>query len=89
MKRRGFFRRVILPSLWLLIGLSVAASLVKLAFLGSAAEAGHDRLRPTGQGQSQTVLVETATVENNLTVEGTLELDPAQSALATADGVLV
>lgn len=89
MRRRGFFRRVILPSLWLVIGVLVAASLVKLAFLGGSASAGDDRLTPTGQGQSETVLVEAAAVENNLTVDGTIELDPAQSALATADGVFV
>lgn len=89
MTRRGFVRRVIFPSLWLVIGLAVAASLVKLAFLGGSTAAGGDRLTPTGKGQSQTVPVEPATVENNLTVEGTIELDPAQSALATADGVVV
>lgn len=89
MKRRGFFRRVVLPSLWVVIGLAVAASLVKLAFLGGAVEAQDDRLTPTGQGQTETVPVESGTVANNLTVEGTIELDPARPALATADGVVV
>lgn len=89
MKRRGFFRRLVLPSLWLLIGVAVAASLVKLAFLGSTAQAGDDTLRPTGEAPSETIPVETGTVENRLTLDGTIELDPAKSALAPAEGVFI
>ncbi|MBO9523075.1 MAG: hypothetical protein J7518_16200 [Nocardioidaceae bacterium] len=90
MKRRGVIRRVVLPALWLVIGGCVAASLVKLAFLDGAAAAGDgDRLTPTGRAPSQTVAVETGDVRNTLTVAGTIELDPAMSALAPAEGVLV
>lgn len=90
MKRRGRIRRVVLPALWLLIGALVAASLVKLAFLGGATAAGKDDpLRPTGEVPSETALVELADVDNTLTVEGTIELDPAKSALAPAEGVFV
>lgn len=90
MKRRGVIRRVVLPALWLAIGACAAASLVKLAFLDGAASAREDDpLRPTGQVPAQTVAVETGDVKNTLTVTGTIELDPAKSALATAEGVFV
>jgi biotin carboxyl carrier protein len=90
MKRRGRFRRIFLPGLWLVIGALVAASLVKLAFLGGTAAAGSDDpLKPTGKVPSETAVVEVADVENTLTVEGTIELDPAKSALAPAEGVFV
>lgn len=90
MKRRGVIRRVLLPALWLVIGACVAVSLVKLAFLGGTASASEDRpLTPTGSAPSQTVAVETGDVANTLTVAGTIELDPAKSALAPAEGVFV
>lgn len=90
MKRRGRIRRVVLPGLWLLIGALIAASLVKLAFLGGTAAAGSDDPRtPTGKVPSETAVVEVADVENTLTVEGTIELDPAKAALAPAEGVFV
>ena len=90
MKRRGRIRRVVLPALWLLIGALIAASLVKLAFLGGSASAREDDpLKPTGQVPAQTVPVEVRDIENTLTVEGTIELDPAKSALASADGTFV
>jgi multidrug efflux pump subunit AcrA (membrane-fusion protein) len=90
MKRRGRIRRVVLPALWLLIGALIAASLVKLAFLGGSASAREDDpLKPTGEVPAQTVPVEVRDIENTLTVEGTIELDPAKSALASADGTFV
>lgn len=90
MKRRGLFRRAVLPGLWLVIGLAVSASLVKLAFLGGTAAAEEDdNQRPSGKVPSETVPVEKGTVANVLTVEGTIELDPAKSALATKEGELV
>lgn len=90
MRRGGVVRRVVLPVLWLVIGACVAASLVKLAFLdGAASASGGDRLTPTGKVPSQTVVVESGDVRNDLTVAGTIELDPAMSALAPEEGVLV
>jgi multidrug efflux pump subunit AcrA (membrane-fusion protein) len=89
MKRRGRIRRVLLPTLWLVIGVCVAASLVKLAFLGGSASAREDDpLKPTGEVPAQTVPVEVVDVENTLTVEGTIELDPAKSALSPTEGKL-
>jgi multidrug efflux pump subunit AcrA (membrane-fusion protein) len=90
MKRRGRIRRVLLPAVWLVIGACVAASLVKLAFLGGTAAAGtDDPLKPTGEVPSATAVVEAGDVKNTLTVEGTIELDPAKSALSSAEGVFV
>lgn len=89
MKRRGVIRRVILPTIWVLIGALVAASLVKLAFLGGSASArGDDPLRPTGEVPAETVAVERGNVSNRLTIEGTIELDAARSALAPVEGEL-
>ncbi len=90
MKRRGVIRRVVLPSIWVVIGALVAASLVKLAFLdGGAAARGDDPLRPTGEVPAETVAVARGNVSNQLTVEGTIELDPARSSVAPVDGELI
>lgn len=89
MKGRGFLRRVVLPALWLLIGVAIAASLVKLAFLGGTASADDDPLTPTGSVPSETVTAGTDTIENVLAVDGTIELDPAKSVLADKDGELI
>lgn len=86
MKRRRIVRRVVLPTLWLVIGLAVAASLVKLAFLGGTVSATDDALAPTGEAPSETVPVELGAVSNTLTVDGTIELDPASPIVAPADG---
>lgn len=89
MKRRGVIRRVVLPAIWVVIGALIAASLVKLAFLGGSASAGSDDpLTPTGEVPAETVSVERGDVSNKLTIEGTIELDPARSALAPTDGEL-
>jgi multidrug efflux pump subunit AcrA (membrane-fusion protein) len=90
LKRRGFVRRVLLPALWLVIGAIVAVSLVKLAFLsGTASAREENQLNPTGNVPSETVAVEIGDVKNTLTVTGTIDLDPAKSALAPAEGVFV
>lgn len=90
MKRRGVIRRLVLPAIWVVIGALIAASLVKLAFLGGGASAqGEDPLRPTGEVPAETVAVERADISNNLTVEGTIELDAARSSLAPVDGKLI
>lgn len=83
------FRRRILPALWLLIGLAIATSLVKLAFLNGSSETDSDSLQPTGAIPPETIAVETGTVNNVLTLDGTIELDAAKAALATRDGQLV
>lgn len=90
MKRRGVIRRVVLPAIWVVIGALIAASLVKLAFLDSGAAArGDDPLQPTGEVPAETVAVERGDVSNRLTVEGTIELDPARAAHSPAEGELI
>jgi multidrug efflux pump subunit AcrA (membrane-fusion protein) len=89
MKRRGVIRRVVLPAIWVVIGALIAASLVKLAFLGGSASArSDDPLTPTGEVPAEVVAVERGDVSNKLTIEGTIELDPARSALAASEGEL-
>lgn len=87
MKRRGVIRRAILPAIWVVIGAMIAVSLVKLAFLSSATSAGgDDPLKPTGEVPAETVPVEVGDVVNDLTVDGTIKLDAARTALASTDG---
>lgn len=91
MKRGGRIRRVVLPVLWLVIGALVAASLVKLAFLGGNAASGKDDpLKPTGAVPAQVVPVELGAIKNTLTVEGDVPpfpLDAAFLGLAVSVGV--
>ncbi|MGP9783949.1 efflux RND transporter periplasmic adaptor subunit [Glutamicibacter sp. AOP12-B1-11] len=87
MSQRRIFRRFILPSAWLLIGVLVAVSLVKLAFTGSSS-AAEDQLYPTGEVPAETIMVETGTVENTLSISGSIKLDAAQPLNAPLDGVV-
>lgn len=87
MSQRRVFRRFVLPTAWLLIGALIAISLVKLAFSGSSTTAD-DQLYPTGEIPAETIMVETATVENNLSIPGSIKLGTAQPLKAPVDGVL-
>lgn len=87
MSQPRVFRRIILPSAWLLIGALIAISLVKLAFTGTSS-AADDQLWPTGEVPAETIMVETATIENTLTISGSIKLDEGQSLKAPIDGVL-
>ena len=73
MSQRRAFRRVFLPAVWLVIGALIAVSLVKLAFAGGTSDADDD-LFPTGEIPAETVFAEKATVENKLTIPGTIKL---------------
>lgn len=85
---RRRFRRIVLPGLWLVIGFAIAASLVKLAFVDGASGASDDHLQPTGEVPAETVPAETGTVANTLTVDGTIELDPARPVVAPVTGTI-
>lgn len=78
----------LLPWAWVVIGALIAASLVRLAFLGGA-DRDDDRATPTGEVPAETVPVERQTVENILRIDGTIKLDPARSVSTPADGMLV
>lgn len=81
------FRRIVLPTLWLVIGAVVAVSLAVLAF-GGASGGGDDPLVPTATNQSETVPVEKTAVENTLTVDGTVAIDAPVEAKAPDAGTL-
>ena len=81
------FKRIVLPTLWLVIGSVVAVSLAVLAF-GGASNGGDDPLVPTATNQSETVPVETAPVENTLSVDGTVAIDAPVDAKAPDAGTL-
>lgn len=87
MSQRRVFRRFVLPIVWLLIGSVIAVSLVSLAFTGNSS-ANDDQLHPTGEVPAETVTVDKATVENTLTVAGSIKLDGAQTLNAPVDGVV-
>ncbi len=87
MSQRRIFRRFVLPIAWLLIGAVIAISLVNIAFNGNAT-ANEDQLYPTGEIPAETIMVETATVKNNLTLAGSIKLDEAQTLNAPVDGVV-
>lgn len=87
MSQRRVFRRFVLPIAWLLIGAVIAVSLVSIAFTGSSS-ANDDQLHPTGEVPAETVTVEKSTVENTLSVAGSIKLDEAQTLNAPVDGVV-
>jgi len=87
MSQRRVFRRIILPSAWLIIGALIAVSLVKLAFSGSS-PAADDQLYPSGETPAETVLVEKDTIKNSLSIPGTIELVESQPLTAPSTGVV-
>lgn len=87
MSQRRVFKRIILPSAWLIIGALIAVSLVKLAFSGSS-PAADDQLYPSGEIPAETVQVEKTTINNSLTIPGTIELAESQPVTAPSAGVV-
>lgn len=86
MSQRRVFRRIILPSAWLVIGALIAVSLVKLAFTGSSV--ADDRLLPTGEVPAESIMAEMGTVDNTLSISGSIKLDEPQQLNAPIDGVV-
>lgn len=83
-----FFRRAVLPSLWLVLGAVIAVSLVKIAFVDgvrgaeqvSAPEVGFEApVVPAGRG----------TVSNVVEVKGSVQADPAVPVRSTEAGTVV
>ncbi|MGX1590766.1 efflux RND transporter periplasmic adaptor subunit [Glutamicibacter sp. NPDC055491] len=87
MSQRRAFRRIFLPAAWLVIGALIAVSLVKLAFAGGTASADDD-LFPTGEIPAETIFAEKATVENKLSIPGTIKLTESKELNAPVDGVV-
>jgi multidrug efflux pump subunit AcrA (membrane-fusion protein) len=83
----GVTRRIIFPTIRIILWAVIAAALVVLAF-GSADKAATatDPLQPTAQITEPEVQVSTGTVTNTVTVSASVIADPARSVRATAAG---
>ena len=84
----GVMRRVIFPSIRIVLWAVIAASLATLAFRGTELTTTDDALVPTGAVVEPTVVVETGTVTNTVSVEGSVVTDPAVTVRATLDGTV-
>jgi len=87
MTTRRIVRRVVLPTVWVLIGATIAVSLAVLAFGGGTA--GHDdSLTPTATQQSPTVTVGRESIENSLEIGGTIVIDPPVAVTSPDTGTV-
>lgn len=81
------FRKVVLPAVWVAIFAVIAVSLAVMAF-GNESKSADSGLKPTGEIPISNTVVSRATVENDLTVTGSIAVDPPVSEKATHDGVI-
>ncbi|WP_240675420.1 secretion protein HlyD [Cellulomonas endophytica] len=81
-------RRIVFPSLRLLVWAVIAVALVRIAFAGADLSAEADPLQPGGQLVEPTVEVTTGTVVNTVDVAGSVVADPAVPVKATAAGTV-
>ncbi|GAA4391059.1 hypothetical protein AB0I45_08575 [Brevibacterium sp. NPDC049920] len=81
------FRRVILPTGFLVVLLVIAIALAWIAFrpTGQAAGGGEE---PSGTPLSTEVVVERGTITNTMTVSGTIRIDPAKPVEASHAGTI-
>ncbi|GAA3804364.1 efflux RND transporter periplasmic adaptor subunit [Cellulomonas soli] len=84
----GVTRRIIFPTLRLLVWTVIAVALVKLAFAGADVSTADDALQPTGQVVEPTVQVTTGTVTNAVSVQAVVQADPATDVRATLAGTV-
>ncbi|MFL0409798.1 efflux RND transporter periplasmic adaptor subunit [Microbacterium paludicola] len=85
------FRRVILPVVWLVIGVVAAAALAKLAFFPDQSEAPvmGAGAEPTGALFEPQLAVERGTIRNDLELKATVAGDPAVAITAYKAGTVV
>ncbi|MDN6566582.1 MAG: efflux RND transporter periplasmic adaptor subunit [Actinomyces sp.] len=76
----------VMSVLRILVWTVIAAALVKFAFFPATAEAEDQVLDPSAQYGQMTVVAETGTITNALSLEGTIRSDPATTVRATLDG---
>ena len=79
-------RKIIFPTLKLIIFAMIAVALVKLAFFPSATTEMSQEISPGGQLIDPTVTVEIGDIVNDLTLDGSILRDPSQTVLATVQG---
>ena len=82
------FRKVVLPVAWVAIFSTIAVSLAVMAFGSDDPEPPRSGLTPTGQIPVSNSGVSRGTVENTLTLQGTIQVDPPVMAKADHDGVV-
>ncbi|KQS99662.1 hypothetical protein [Cellulomonas sp. Leaf395] len=84
----GVTRRIIFPTIRLILWAVIAAALVKIAFAGADVSTVDTSLQPTGAIVEPTVEVATATVTNAVTVQASVTPDPAVVVRATLAGTV-
>ncbi len=84
----GVTRRIIFPTVRLILWAIIAAALVKIAFAGADVTTTGTSLQPTGAVAEPTVEVTTATVTNAVTVQASVAADPAVVVRATLAGTV-
>jgi len=84
----GVTRRIIFPTIRLILWAIIAAALVKIAFAGADVSATDNSLQPTGAVMEPTVEVGTGTVTNAVTVQASVAADPAVVVRATLAGTV-
>jgi hypothetical protein len=82
----GVTRTWIFPILRIVIFLAIASALVKMAFFSEATSAADTPEFPTGAISEPEVAVTVATIQNDVTVQGTIVADPALPVKATLNG---
>jgi hypothetical protein len=78
----------VLPVAWVAIFSTIAISLAVMAFGSDQAEPPRSGLKPTGQIPVSNAGVSRGTVENTLSLQGTIQVDPPVTAKADRDGVV-
>ena len=84
----GVTRRIIFPTIRLILWAVIAAALVKIAFAGADVSTVDNSLQPTGAIVEPTVEVATGTVTNAVTVQASVTADPAVVVRATLAGTV-
>jgi biotin carboxyl carrier protein len=84
----GVTRRIIFPSVRIVLWAVIAVALVKMAFTGTDITAPPDALHPTAQVVDARVAATAGTVTNTVTVKGAVAADPAIPVKATLAGTV-
>ncbi|NUU18253.1 secretion protein HlyD [Cellulomonas humilata] len=84
----GVTRRIIFPTIRLILWAVIAAALVKIAFAGADVSTVDTSLQPTGAIVEPTVEVATGTVTNAVTVQASVTSDAAVVVRATLAGTV-
>ncbi|MFT4285583.1 MAG: HlyD family efflux transporter periplasmic adaptor subunit [Protaetiibacter sp.] len=81
----GIARRWVFPIIWMVIFALIGAALVKLAFFADTSAESAPEV-PTGTITDPTAIVETGTIHNDVTIDGTVGADAAVPARAAISG---